>query len=208
MHALSLATGSCYIPICSHLWTAQCYEHSYKLELLGTCRHKEQGDLAVELRKVIEALQGSVTLTPPVTESVLRGQLRPVPSSASTKWLESYWRAALACCCCTSNTQPTCLPCLCCRKLCVVGCMICRRNSIVMQKQRDCIVIPEGPDVFWISIVCSWFLQCWLVQCVSCLKRCKHHHLTCRASVSSSSDLRPVLLQVPFLVRSLDTQAQ
>jgi len=52
---------------------------------------REQGSLTLELKKVIEALQDSMTLT----RLLLRGQLRPVSSSASTKRLGEYRRVAI-----------------------------------------------------------------------------------------------------------------
>lgn len=62
--------------------------------LLVKCRPqgtREEGDLTFQLSQVIDALQDSMTLT----RLVLRGQLRPVSSSASTKRLEEYRRAAI-----------------------------------------------------------------------------------------------------------------
>ena len=52
---------------------------------------REQSNLTNELKRVIRALQDIMTLT----QLVLRGQLRPVTSSASTKRLEDYRRRAI-----------------------------------------------------------------------------------------------------------------
>ena len=52
---------------------------------------RAQEDLPLQLKKVIEALEDTMTLT----RLVLRGQLRPVSSSVSTKRLEDYRRAAI-----------------------------------------------------------------------------------------------------------------
>jgi hypothetical protein len=90
--ALSLATQICNVPSCSHLWTAQCY-----LQVLTACSsllqagRREQGDLIAELEKVTAALQDTMTLA----RLLLRDQLRPVSSSASTMRPEEYRRAAI-----------------------------------------------------------------------------------------------------------------
>lgn len=90
--ALSLATQICNVPSCSHLWTAQCY-----LQVLTACSsllhagRREQGDFIAELRKVTAALQDTMTFA----RLLLRDQLRPVSSSASTMRPEEYRRAAI-----------------------------------------------------------------------------------------------------------------
>lgn len=74
---------------------AVCKLYSFWLVYAST---REQGDVTSELKKMIKAIEDSTTLTQDsiaLMRVVLRGQLRPVSSSVSTKRLEDYRRVAI-----------------------------------------------------------------------------------------------------------------